>query len=196
VTAIRYGGDLPDDDELHLCGVVAGRRVVELGIADESAAVAFARAGARAIAVDPSPERIDAARRQAAGVEVHVELHISALADLGFLTSGSVDLVFSAGALDRADDLARMFRQIHRVLRTDGVLVMATKHPVAAMLEGDGVVLRRPYWSTAAQTVGALYMALSRAGFVIDALLEPAPVSAPDALVPAGLVLRARKLGV
>jgi SAM-dependent methyltransferase len=196
VTTIRYGGDLPDETELHLCGDVAGHRVVELGVAAEPAVVAFAQLGARAIAIDPSPERIAAAHVRADAAEVRVELHQSELADLGFVTSASVDLVFSAGALDAVDDLPRVFRQVHRILKADGVLVLAVTHPISAMLEGGEVVLRRPYWASKARTVGALFTALTRANFLVDTILEPPPVSTAHALVPAGLVVRARKLGV
>jgi hypothetical protein len=64
------------------------------------------------------------------------------------------------------------------------------------MLEGGEVVLRKPYWATSARTVGDIFTALSRANFQVEVLTEPAPVDHPNAMVPAALVVRARKLGV
>ena len=125
-----------------------------------------------------------------------MELHQADFADLGFETSASVDLVFSAFELAAVDDLPRVFRQVHRVLRPGAPLVFSVPHPIAAMLEGGEVVLRRPYWGTTARTVSALFTALSRTNFQVDVILEPAPVDHPNVLVPAALVMRARKLGV
>ena len=58
VFAIKYGSGLPDDAELRLCGDLGdGRRAVELGISSEYNALAMARAGAKAIAIDPEARR-------------------------------------------------------------------------------------------------------------------------------------------
>jgi SAM-dependent methyltransferase len=196
VSTITYGPDVPDETELRLCGDVQAKRVVELGVSPESNAVAFATLGAKTMAVDPSAERVTAARRQAEAAQVHVEFHQGDLADLGFATSASVDLVFSSGALGDVDDLARVFRQVHRVLKPGSALVFSMAHPIAAMLEGGEVVLRKPYWATGARTVGDVFMALSRANFQVDVLAEPSPIGHANALVPSALVVRARKLGV
>jgi hypothetical protein len=64
------------------------------------------------------------------------------------------------------------------------------------MLEGGEVVLRKPYWGTGARTTSDLFTALQRTNFQVDVILEPAPLSHPNVLVPAALVMRARKLGV
>ena len=48
-----------------------------------------------------------------------VELHDSDLADIAFVRADSIDLTFSSYAFDTVDDLNRVFRQVHRVLRQD-----------------------------------------------------------------------------
>ena len=59
---VTYGAGVPGDDELNLLGDVAGgRRVIELGIAGN--AIALAEAGAKAIALDPDPDRIVVTQR-------------------------------------------------------------------------------------------------------------------------------------
>ena len=196
MTTITYGPDVPDDNELRLCGDVEAKRIVELGLGPGANAVVFAARGAKAMAVDPSAEHVTAARREAEAAEVRVEFHQGELADLGFATSASVDLVFSSGALGHVDDLSRVFRQVHRVLKPDTAFVFSTPHPIAAMLEGGEVVLRKPYWATGTRTVSDVFMALCRANFQLDVMVEPPPTGHANALVPAALVIRARKLGV
>jgi SAM-dependent methyltransferase len=171
--------------------------VVELGLAEGTPnAITFASLGAKTMAVDPSGDLVAAARREADRAKVRVEFHQAELADLGFATSASVELVFSAGALADVDDLPRVFRQVHRILKPGCPLVFSVPHPMAAMLEGGEVVLRKPYWATDARTTSDLFTALQRANFQVDTILEPQPVAHANALVPAALVIRARKLGV
>src|SRR5215211_8869698 len=72
-TAIRFGRDLPDDRELRLCGDISGgKRAIELGVSREQNSIAFALAGAKAIAVDPSAEAISQLRTDAIKSEVSV----------------------------------------------------------------------------------------------------------------------------
>jgi SAM-dependent methyltransferase len=192
---LSYGPRVPNETDLRLCGAVDGRRVVELGCATPANAVAFARAGARVLAVDPDVDTVGGVRRAAEDAEVRVECHVQDLADLGFATSASVDLVFSAMALATVTDLDRVFRQAHRVLKPGAPLVFSVPHPISSMLQGGEVVLRTPY-GAGARTVGQLFTALTRANFQVDAMLEPLPTEDRGAMVPAALVLRGRKLGV
>ena len=190
---ISYGPGIPDERELRLCGDVQGKRVVELG-AGGLAAAAFATRGAKAIALDPSAAALDAARARAAelsepGEELRVECHQGELADLGFASSASVDLVFSAVALGGVDDLARVVRQVHRVLRPEGLFVFSVPHPVATMVASNG------RYGEGTRTVSALFMALVRANFGVEVVAEPES-TVGDARTPPFLVIRARKLGL
>jgi len=189
-TTITYAPGVPTEAELRLCGDVAGKRVIELGAGGN--AVALAKLGARVMVVDPSAEKVAEGRRDADAGEVRIEFHQSDLADLGFATSGSVDLALSTGSMGEVDDVSRVFRQVHRVLKPGLPMVLAVPHPLTAALEGGEVVLRRPYGTPPARTVSAYFTALQRANFNVDVLLEP--VSA-GAMVSAALLLRARKLG-
>lgn len=193
---LSYGPHVPHDGELRLCGDVAAKRVIELGIAPEVNAVALARAGAKAIAVDTDAERIAAGRAAAEAEGVRVEFHHGELADLGFATSASVDLVVAAGTLHHIEDLSRVLRQVHRVLRPEAPFVVTLPHPILAMVDEGTASIARPYGHGASRTVADLFTALSRANFRVDVMQELFPVGRLDALVPALLVLRARKLGV
>lgn len=191
---ITYGPDVPGDDELRLCGDVSGgKRALELGVSDGVNALAFALAGAKAIAVDPDPDRIARVRDLAAEHEQRIECHVGALADLGFATSGSIEVVVADRTLDDVDDLGRVLRQVHRVLRSGQSFVFAVPHPfgvVAEALAAGGEPI--PY-GTVGRTFGDWFTALHRANFRVDAVHELGSLA--DAPVPTTLVIRARKEG-
>ena len=198
MAVVRYGNSVADDAELRLCGDVAGKRILELGVSSPSNAVVLAAAGARALAVDPSAERIAQVRKEAEAAEVTVQCHQVEIADLGVVASASLDLVVASQSLDQVDDLARLLRQVHRILKSDATFIMAGAHPIAAMLgtvAGQQVV-QRAYGSGTVRSVGEWFMAMQRTNFRIDVIHELQANNTRTALTPSVMVLRARKLGV
>jgi ubiquinone/menaquinone biosynthesis C-methylase UbiE len=209
----RYGPDIPTEAELKLCGNVEGKRVLELG-GGAQAAIAFAKQGAHTIAVDSSPELLSGLRERADQEEVKVELHESDLADLAFVRADSIDLAFSSYAFDDVDDLNRVFRQVHRVLRQDCPLVFSVSHPSYAMIDDsaeDPLLVRRSYFERSTdgekphRTISELFTSLTRANFRPDIILEPAPEQGGPRssewhetfkYVPRTLIIRARKEGI
>lgn len=184
---ISYGPGTPSDDELRLCGDIGdGKRAVELGISDSFNSVSFARAGAKSIAVDPDTEKIALTRQRATEMEVHVQCLATDLADLGDVASASCDLVLAVHSIDHVDDLGRLLRQVHRILKPSLPLVMAMTHPFSDVSE------QRPY-GAGARTVSAWFTALTRTNFRVDQVIEiGARTSSP---APTTLILRARKEG-
>ncbi|HEV2370265.1 MAG TPA: class I SAM-dependent methyltransferase [Acidimicrobiales bacterium] len=221
VDVAHYGPDIPDEDDLRLLGDLKGKRVLELGCGGAQCSVAFAKQGATAIGVDISAEQLAFARRLVEREEVRVELRLGDLADLAFLRADSVDLVFSAYAFGFVDDLNRVFRQVHRVLREGAPLVFSLPHPAYSMIDDDSdepLLVRRSYFDRSPivyqragvqltdyhRTFAELVTGLLRAGYRIDTLLEPEPLATGprsqdwrDAFryVPRTLVVRARKEG-
>jgi SAM-dependent methyltransferase len=196
--------------------------VLDLGCGAGRAVVALARQGARAIGIDPSADQLAAARRAAEEAEVKVELHQGPLADLAFLRADTVDLAISIYAFAEVDDLDRVFRQVHRVLKSESHLVISVPHPAFGVVDPgaeDPFRVSRSYFDRTPRTwvrggtavtdrpgtIGDLFTSLSRANFRVDTLLEPEPlVGAPrgahwsEAMrsVPATLIVRARKQGI
>ena len=192
---IWYGDDVADDGELRLCGDVGGKRVIELGIAPTANSVTMALAGAKTIAVDPSAEKIAALRAAADAAEVSVECHAGEVADLGFATSGSVDVVVAAHTLDQVDDLARLLRQVHRVLKPGASFIVAVAHPVAEMFDGRDATVRHVYGSRG-PTFADLFTVFDRSNFRFDVVHELSDRRGREVGWPTVLVLRARKQGV
>jgi SAM-dependent methyltransferase len=187
VANIIYGSGVASDAELRLCGEITdGTRTVELGVSSWGNAVAFAANGAKSIAVDPSPDRLADLRRRAEVAEVTVQCLQTDLADLGDITSGTCDVVIAVHSLLDVDDLSRVLRQVHRVLKPSMPFVISVPHPFAA------VTSDHPYGSTS-RTVGDWHIALGRSNFRVDHLLELGADSVTPA--PTTLILRARKEG-
>jgi SAM-dependent methyltransferase len=190
--SIWYGANVADESELRLCGDVAGKRVIELGIAPSPNSILMAQMGAKAIALDPDPQAIAALRAAAERHEVRVECHQGDLADLGFATSGSVDLVLASHSLAGVDDLPRLLRQVHRVLKPGTPFVVAMPHPVAAMF-GPDQQLQYAYGANSL-SFAELYLAFDRSNFRLDMVFELNDRRRRDSAAPS--VLRARKQGV
>ncbi|MEY4372759.1 MAG: hypothetical protein RL219_1528 [Actinomycetota bacterium] len=192
---ISFGVDVADDLELRVCGDVRGKRALELGIHGATPnCVTLARKGARVVSVDPHRDAIQRARHAAAEFDVAIEFHEADPADLGALMSGSVDLAVSVHHIGADTDIARLFRQVHRVLKPEAGFVCALAHPAAAIFDRHDPTARRSYGSSS-PTIGELAMALQRTNFTIDVMHELMPLGQPHAVVPSTLVVRARKLG-
>ncbi|HET9730195.1 MAG TPA: class I SAM-dependent methyltransferase [Acidimicrobiia bacterium] len=219
---VSYGFDLPTEAELRLCGEVRGKRVLDLGCGAGENAIAFTRHGAHVIAIDRSVGQLQLARKLAEAAEVRVEWHQGDAADLAFLRADSIDVACAVQLIGEVEDLDRLFRQVHRVLRPGSPFVFSYDHPTALVLgretSGPGSLplgrfeLRRSYFETAPaairrddeqitvfpRTIADVFASLHRAGYRVDALLEPEAVrsSDPGPAVPTSLIWRARKEGV
>ena len=218
----HYGPDLPTEAELRLLGDLKGKRVLELGCGAAQSSIAFAKRGATAIGVDFSSEQLALARDLAEQEEVRVELRHGDMADLAFLRADSIDLVFSAFAFGYVEDLNRVFRQVHRVLKVGCPLVFSLPHPASHLVDDPSpespLSIRRSYFdrrpiessfggvrtTTYHHTFADLYMGLARSSYRVDLVLEPEPLAgAPRspwwrewmAYVPPALIIRARKEG-
>lgn len=222
VDVAHYGPDLGTEADFRLLGDLKGKRVLELGCGGGQNSVAFAKQGAIAIGVDLSAEMLAFARRLADREDVRVELRQGDMADLAFVRADSVDLVFSASAFGFVEDLNRVFRQVHRVLRTGAPLVFSLPHPAYHLVDGghaeEPLVVRRSYFDHEPvvyerhgatfreyhHTIAELHTALVRSSYLVDTLLEPPPTPSgrrseswqeAARYVPRTLIVRARKEG-
>jgi SAM-dependent methyltransferase len=219
--AVEYGPDLPTEDELRLLGDVRGKRVLDLGCGAGENAVVLARHGAHVIAVDSSTGQLALGRALADKLEARVEWHPSDAADLAFLRADSIDVVLAVGLLGEVEDVDRLFRQVHRVLRPGMPFVFSYEHPAGLAIARDDapgalplsrLEVRRSYFERGPielyrgggrvrvwpRTIGEIFASLHRAGYRVDALLEPEPLQSADPghTIPSTIIWRARKEGV
>lgn len=194
---LTYGPGLPTEAELRLLGNLEGKRVLDLGCGAGHASVAFAKAGAKVIAVDPSAEQLEIARDTADRAGVRVELQQAGPAELAFVRGDGIDLAWSHYALAEVPDLDRVFRQVHRVLRQEAPIVFTLPHPAFTMFvagpkgldgaTGAAPTPRRTYHepgpytvdrggdrvTDTPRTIASVFTALARSNFRVDHLLEP-----------------------
>lgn len=218
---VTYGTELPTEADLKLLGTIEGARILDLGCGAGRNAAVLAQRGAKVIAVDPSADALALARERCDAAEVRVELHQAELAELAFLRSDSMDAAISVMALASTDDLARVFRQVHRVLKPEAPLVCSFPHPAFAMFDptaSDPLRAVRAYDDAAPRTwehrgrdivdrprtFADLFTTLQRANFRMDQVIEPTASTRgtrdpgfADLMrtVPATLLVRARKQG-
>jgi ubiquinone/menaquinone biosynthesis C-methylase UbiE len=176
---------------LALLGQVAGKRVLDAACGPGLYAEELARRGARVVGFDHSPRFVElAAARVPQG-----EFHVQDLADpISWLPDASVDLVLFALALEYVDDRVGVLRELRRVLRPDGALVLTRLHPTGEWLRNGGSYFEvrtlddtwsqgwhlRSWLTPLETTCQEIY----EAGFLIERLTEPRPVPAAAALNP------------
>ena len=197
--SVDFGLGVGTDVERRLVGEISGRRILDLGCGQGHTAVGLALRGARVIAIDENVTQLGAARLLASQHEVTIEFHQAKPAELAFLAADHVDLAIAITSLSFVEDLNRVFRQVHRVIGPGGYFVLSVPHPAALTADPDDADRTTTAWDHKGaigdrwiHTAESIVTSLTRANFAVDQLLE----RRDDALVPATLVVRARKLGV
>ena len=177
---------------LGLLGDVAGKRILDAGCGPGQYAAELVARGATVTAFDESAEMVRLARDRLGGA---AEVRQASLADpLSWLADESYDVVVMALVLHYLDDRVSALRDLHRVLRPAGQLVLSTHHPTGDLLIHGGSYFavekieetwqegwRVRYWR---QPLNQWCDEFAQAGFVIDRLVEPRPVPEMAQLYP------------
>lgn len=170
---------------LELLGPVAGLRVLDAGCGPGFYSQALAAGGAAVVAFDQSPEMVRLARRRL-GDGTPVRLHD--LADpLDWLDDGSFDAAVLALVIHYVDDRVPALRELYRVLRPGGNLVVSTHHPTGDWLRQGGSYFTtatvEEYWKQGRwwmrywrQPLTATCAEFAAAGFLVERLVEPQPL--------------------
>ncbi len=173
---------------LTLLGDVAHRRVLDAACGPGLYAAELTARGAEVIGFDQSPRMVALAQQQVPNAEFRVH---DLAAPLAWLADASIDLVMFALAIEYLDDRVAALRELRRVLRPGGALVLSRLHPIGDWLRHGGNYFEprvvEETWSRGWQVrywIGPLqqtFEELYQAGFLIERLLEPTPV--PEAAV-------------
>ena len=114
---------------LAMTGEVAGKSVLDLGCGEGGYARELARRGARVTGVDGSERLVEIARERTRADGLVVRFLRANANALDGLEAGAFDLVVAAMSLMDVADYPGAVREIARLLRTGGELVMSITHP-------------------------------------------------------------------
>ncbi|MDQ2950163.1 MAG: class I SAM-dependent methyltransferase, partial [Acidobacteriota bacterium] len=114
---------------LAMLGEVNGKAILDLGCGEGGYARALSRRGARVTGVDGSERLIDLARQRALAEALEIEFLNSNANALDALGPASFDAVLASMCLMDVEDYAGAIREVHRILRVRGELVMSITHP-------------------------------------------------------------------
>jgi len=106
-----------------LIGSLSGLRVLDVGCGDGAYSIHAARLGATVTGLDISPAMLDAARRRADAAGVSVEWREGRVEALPF-PAASFDVVIAVTVLCWVSDPAGAVREMARVLRPGGIVVI------------------------------------------------------------------------
>lgn len=200
-----------------LLGNVVGIRILDAGAGDGYQSRLLARAGARVVAVESSPQMLELARAEEMQHPTGVDYREGSLTRLP-VESASQQAVIATGVLDEVADLPTALAELRRVLVTGGVALVSVTHPVlsaplampvtvpitpgadarrALIVGGYGVEGAytldpdaRPHRPSFHRTVEHYVRAARSAGFAIDTLREPPMLArGADPSFPPALIL-------
>jgi SAM-dependent methyltransferase len=173
---------------LSMAGDVRGRRVLDIGCATGALSRQFAAQGASVLGIDLNPGLVKRAREATRG---DVEFVVADIArPMPFLETGAFDVVAASLVLHYLEDWGGPLRELARVLRPGGLLVLSTHHPTmdVGIASPDApyfeTVLLTDTWEKGGGTfevrfwhrpMHAIVDALADAGFLIERIPEPVP---------------------
>jgi malonyl-CoA O-methyltransferase len=161
-----------------LLGSVRGLRVADVGCGTGRHAVRLAERGAIVVGVDFSEGMLAKARAKPGARTVRFIRHD--LARALPLRAGSFDRVVCSLVLEHIRELDRFFRELKRICRKDGSIVISAMHP-ALWLKGQSARFFDPQTGQEVrprshrQQLSDYVMAAVKAGLRIDAMGEHAP---------------------
>ena len=167
-----------------LLGNVSGKRVLEVGCGTGPLTEWLVNQGAAVVACDLSAAMLEIARSR---IGDQAELHQHDLAEpLTFLEHTSMDLVVASLVFHYLRDWVAPLRELHRVLRPTGSVVMSIHHPAwdwrnhcpedyFAFLQVSEVWVKEHTVTFWRRPLTAATDAVSQAGFLIDRLVEARP---------------------
>lgn len=157
---------------LAMAGDVDGCRVLDLGCGDGELALELWRRGARVVGVDASASMIEAARAKAKGHRADISFFPARAERLPF-AGADFDLVLAVTILCFVDDAAPVFREIARVLRPSGQLVIGELGKWSTWAVGRRL---RAWLGSSLWRHGKFRMARELAALARSAGLEPGPI--------------------
>ena len=118
------------DKELEYLADIRGKRVSVLGSGDNQVVFALAGLGGIVTSVDISKNQLDVAERRTRELGLSVSFIRADVTDLSAIDSGTFDIVYTGGHVGVwVSDIDTYYAEAARILRPDGLFVIAEYHP-------------------------------------------------------------------
>ena len=125
---VDYGDrDLPTEKELNLIGDIKGKKILEIGCGGANCGISLAKQGAIVTCSDISKEQITFAKDNAKRENVDIQFIISAMEDIKYIDE--FDVVISMAALMYVKDIDKVFDNINKNLKNNGLFVFSLNDP-------------------------------------------------------------------
>jgi SAM-dependent methyltransferase len=171
-----------------LLGEVATKRVLDVGCGSGVLSRHLVEHGAQVVGFDASPAMVEIATARQLP---NAEFRVADLAEpLSFIPDASFDLAVASLVMHYLHDWIAPLRELRRVLRNDGALVLSTHHPawdVELSRDGDYFATEhvQDRWSLGTTTfdvqfwrrpLTAMFSAFAAAGLTVEVVQEPMPI--------------------
>ena len=194
-----WGIHAPYENEIKLLSNVKGKKILEVGCGGGQSSIALAKKGAMCTGIDISKEQLKFAEKLAKKEKVKVRFIKGNFQNLtNFFKPNSFDIVISAWAFQYSPNLKKLFKEVWKVLKKDGLFVLSMPHPfhdiidVKTFKKTGCIKFERSYFATGRYEeietwpdgskhkfigfhikVSDIYNALVEAGFFVEKIIEP-----------------------
>lgn len=135
--------------ELHYLADIRNKRVAVLGSGDNQVVFALAGLGATVTSVDIARNQLDVAERRAQELRLQVSFLRADVTDLSAIDSSTFDVVYTGGHVAVwVSDINAYYAEAARILRPNGLLMIAEYHPFRRIWEDsqEGLTIKSSYF--------------------------------------------------
>ena len=147
-SSAHWGVHAPDESKLNLLGNVKGKKILEVGCGGGQNSIALTKRGATCTGIDISKEQLKYAENLAKKEKVKVKFLKCNFQNLHRFKQNSFDIAISAWAFQYSPDLKKLFREVYRILKKNGLFVFSLPHPFHDLINVKTYKIEKSYLKT------------------------------------------------
>jgi len=126
---VDYGDrDLPTENDLNLIGDVKNKKILEIGCGGANCGISLAKQGADVTCSDISIEQISFAKNNAKRENADIQFIVSPMENIEY--NNEFDVIISMAALQYIKDIGKVFKNVYKSLKNDGLFIFSLNDPV------------------------------------------------------------------